>query len=609
MKIGAHYKGSGTCEFTVWAPLKKSVSLHLFSPFDRIIPLERNIEGYWKVSVHDITPGMKYLYVLDGALNRPDPASHFQPAGVHGVSEVIDHSFPWTDDLWVCFSLADMIMYEIHVGTFTPEGTFEAAQARLSELVSLGVNAVELMPVTTFPGERNWGYDGVYPFSVHPAYGGPEGLKRFVTACHNCGIAVIMDAVYNHFGPEGNYCADFAPYCTRKYHTPWGDAVNYDDRYNEGVRNFFIENTIHWLREYHIDVLRLDAVHGIFDESPRHILADMSEAVENFSVQSGRLHYLVAESDSNDTTVIRPREAGGYGINAQWCDDFHHALHTLLTGEKKGYYADFGSIEELKKSFEEGFVYSGQYSRFRQKPHGKPSRDIPAASFIVFSQNHDQAGNRPAGERLSALAGFEALKLAAGAVFLSAYIPLIFMGEEYAEDAPFFYFVSHTDTDLIRSVQEGRKREFSAFTWYKEPLDPQDPGTFLRSKIDWDKRRAGKHKVMLDFYRQLIALRKEIPVLSHSMKDGMFATTEGGGKVLTVRRQFKDSGIVCSMNFDKGPVRIVMNPGGGQWRKRLDSSETAWLGPGSTLPESIGSEAAFVLNPFSFVLYERKDSS
>ncbi len=606
MKTGAHYSSSGACEFTVWAPARKSVSLHVVYPVDQLIPLQKDPDGFWKTIRNSIHPGTRYFYQLDGVLERPDPASHYQPEGVHGPSEVVNHEFPWSDDLWVGLPLSDLVMYEMHIGTFTPEGTFEAARGRLRELASIGVNAVSLMPVAAFPGERNWGYDGAYPFAVHHAYGGPAGLKHFINACHGCGIAVFLDVVYNHLGPEGNYLADFAPYFTHRYQTPWGDAINYDERYSENVRGYFLENALYWLKEYHVDGLRLDAVHGIFDKSVQHILSELSEVVEKFSVLSGHIHYLVAESDSNDPILIRPRKSGGYGIDAQWCDDFHHSLHALLTRERRGYYVDFGTIENLKKSFEEGFVYSGQFSAFRKNPHGISSRDVPAAGFIVFSQNHDQVGNRASGNRLSTLVDFEALKLAAGAVFVSPYIPLIFMGEEYCEEAPFFYFVDHSDQALNKAVREGRVREFKSFAWEVEPPDPQDPATFLESRISWQKRGSGKHKVMLDFYRLLISLRKSIPALSHLSKDGMFAVVEPGHDILTVRRQFRESFIVCVMNFERESVHVVLNFPSGAWHKRLDSSETVWMGPGTGLPETIEGETAVLMKPLSLVLYERK---
>lgn len=398
MKIGAIFLEDGRCRFIVWAPLLKKVELRIFprsgarhdSPL--LVPMEKDGLGYWKAVVDDALPDRHYLYRLDGEKERPDPASYSQPDGVHNPSQVIDHSsFKWGDENWKGIPLSEMIMYELHVGTFTEEGTFDALIPRLDELLDLGINTIELMPVAQFPGERNWGYDGVHPFAVQNSYGGPSGLKRLVNECHKKGIAVILDVVYNHLGPEGNYLRDFAPYFTDKYKTPWGEAINFDDPYSDDVRNFFIENALYWFRKFHIDALRLDAVHAILDMSAKPFLEELAERVEDFSREVGREFYLVAESNLNDTKIIERRELGGYGIDAQWCDDFHHSLRVLLSGDNEGYYTDFGTVENLAKSLREGFVYSGQYSKYRKRSYGNSSKHIPAGQFIVFSQNHDRS--------------------------------------------------------------------------------------------------------------------------------------------------------------------------------------------------------------------------
>ena len=501
MRPGARYLGNGASEFVVWAPLVKNMAVKVVSAPERLVPMERNESGYWTAMVSDLPPGTRYLYRLDNDRDRPDPASHFQPEGVHGPSEIVDHTtFPWQDTTWKGLPLPSMIMYELHIGTFTEEGTFDAAISRLAGLKELGINAIELMPVSQFPGSRNWGYDGVYPYAVQNTYGGPEGLKRFVDACHNRGIVVILDVVYNHIGPEGNYVWDFGPYFTDRYRTPWGRAINFDGAFSDEVRNYFINNALHWVREYHLDALRIDAIHGIFDFSAKHFLQELGEAVHLEAEALGRSVYVIPESDLNDVRVINPAEIGGYGLDAQWNDDFHHALHALITGELKGYYEDFGKVEQLEKSLREGFIYSGQYSCFRKRRHGNDSKERPAHQFVVFSQNHDQVGNRMLGDRISKLASFEALKLAAGLVILSPSLPLLFMGEEYGEDAPFLYFVSHEDMDLIEAVRTGRKEEFKPFSWEGEPPDPQSEETFRASKLDWQKRTQGHHHVLLGFY-------------------------------------------------------------------------------------------------------------
>ncbi|MBI2877825.1 MAG: malto-oligosyltrehalose trehalohydrolase [Candidatus Tectomicrobia bacterium] len=609
MRIGAHYLGEGRGEFVLWAPFKKEMALRIVSPEERALPMEEGDRGYWHVVAEGIHPGALYLYRLDGTLERPDPASSCQPQGVHGPSQLVDHgAFPWAEEGWAGIPLPEMILYELHVGTFTPEGTFEAILPRLDALKELGINTLELMPVAQFPGERNWGYDGVYPFAVQDSYGGPEGLKRLVSACHQRGMAVVLDVIFNHLGPEGNYLMDFGPYFIEKYKTPWGQALNFDEAYSDEVRNFFLENALSWFQHYHLDALRLDAIHAIHDMSARPFLEELTEKVETFSHQQGRQFSLMAESDLNDVRVIRPRELGGYGMDLQWNDDFHHALHGLLTGETTGYYLDFGGIGHLVKAFKEGFVYSWQYSAYRKRHHGSSSADRPAHQFVVFSQNHDQTGNRMLGERLSQLVSFEALKLAAGVVLLSPYLPLLFMGEEYGEESPFLYFVSHSDAPLIAGVREGRKEEFQAFRWQGEPPDPQNLETFLQSKLRWEERTQGKHQILLALYRQLIQLRREIPALGNLDKGCLEVSGLEEERLLFLRRWHSESQVFCAMNFHPRERTFHPHLPPGRWKKRMDSSEETWMGPGPSLPEAIADGQAVTLNPLSFVLYEMEES-
>ncbi|MDY7033538.1 MAG: malto-oligosyltrehalose trehalohydrolase, partial [Thermodesulfobacteriota bacterium] len=482
---------------------------------------------------------------------------------------------------------------------------------RIDDLIHLGINTIELMPVAQFPGERNWGSDGVYPFAVQNSYGGPNGLKRLVNECHQRGMAVILDVVYNHLGPEGNYLWDFGPYFTDQYKTPWGSAINFDDAYSDGVRNFFTENALHWFLNYHLDGLRLDAVHGIVDISARPFLQELGEQVADYSMKAGRRFSLIAESNLNDSKVIKPKELGGYGLDAQWCDDFHHSLHTLVTGEASGYYIDFGRIDHLAKSMNEGFVYSGQFSRFRKRNYGNSSRERPANQFVVFSQNHDQIGNRMLGERMPTLTSFEGLKLAAGATFLSPYIPLLFMGEEYGEETPFLYFISHSDSDVIEAVREGRKEEFKDFLWKEDPPDPQSINTFLQSKINWEKRNKGIHSILLEFYRKLIQMRKAIPALSRLDKEKMTVGRSDEENVLCMGRQNKDNEaeILCLFNFNKNDVIMKALPFQceGRWRKILDSSEERWLGPGAILPDFTDQMSNVTLRSQSVVVYQREE--
>ncbi|MHB9027583.1 MAG: malto-oligosyltrehalose trehalohydrolase [Candidatus Latescibacterota bacterium] len=594
------------CVFLLWAPLRKSVDVFVDNRRERI-PLTPVLDGYWTATLSGVSPGMRYRYLLDGETERPDPASRFQPEGVHGPSEIVDGAaFPWGDSSWRGIPPERMIMYEIHVGTFTPEGTFDGVIGRLNDLSDLGVNALEIMPVAQFPGERNWGYDGVFPYAVQNSYGGPEGLRRLVDACHARGFAVILDVVYNHLGPEGNYLREFGPYFTSRYDTPWGEAVNFDGPYSDEVRNYFIENALYWLREFHMDALRLDAVHGVYDLSAYPFLAELNERVAAWSRESGRPVCLIAESDLNDTKVIRSRDMGGYGFDAQWNDGYHHALHTLITGERTGYYTDYGKIAHLVKSLREGFIVSGQFSSYRKRRHGNSSRDIPPRKFIVFSQNHDQVGNRMLGERLSALVSFEALKLAAGAVILSPYIPLLFMGEEYGEEAPFLYFVSHTDPELAKAVNEGRKREFAEFLCQGEAPAPGESETFFHSKVRWENRGEGKHAVLLRFYRDLIRLRKTVPAFANLDREGVDVSGDEQSRIVLLLRSHPSGGIMCIMNFSEREAEFRCGLPEGQWKIILDSSDAGWMGPGSLLPERLEPEIPVRIRPHCIAVYERE---
>jgi maltooligosyltrehalose trehalohydrolase len=552
MKIGSNYLGNGRCEFTVWAPTRDEVAVQIVSPSPRLLPMQKDEWGYFKVVAEDIEPGTLYFYKLSGELDRPDPASHSQPNDVHGPSEVVDHSkMNWTDAGWSGIPLEEMILYELHVGTFTPEGTFEAIIPRLKELYEFGVNAIELMPIAQFPGNRNWGYDGVFPYAAQHSYGGFEGLKKLVDAAHQQGIAIVLDVIYNHFGPEGDCTSDYGPYFTSSYKTAWGDAINFDREYSYGVRNYFIENALYWFEKFHIDALRLDASDHIYDIGVKYFLQELAENVDALSKKQGRKLYLTAENDLSDTKIIRPIESGGYGIDAQWNDAFHHCLHTLLTGEDSGYYEDYGTCEQMAKAFKQGFVYSGQYSPFRKKFHGSDSSTIPGHQFVVFTQNHDQVGNRALGDRLTHLVSFEALKLAAAVLLLAPNVPLIFMGEEYAEDAPFLYFVSHTDPKLVEVVREGRKKDFADFQIEGEFIDPFSEDTFHKCQLNWEKRQDGKHKVMLELYQHLIQLRRTIPALKNLDKHNLEASAIEEDKLMFLHRWTQNSQIFCIMNFSE----------------------------------------------------------
>ena len=476
--------------------------------------------GWWSVEVPD-PAGLRYRFSLDGGPPRPDPRSASQPGGIDGPSEVVDHrAFTWTDQEWRGAPLASSVLYELHVGTFTPDATFDAVRGRLDYLVDLGVTAVELLPVAEFSGDRGWGYDGVLLYAPHHAYGGPDALKRLVDACHGRGLAVVLDVVYNHLGPAGNYLGEYGPYVTDRYLTPWGAAVNLDGPGSDEVRRFFLDNALMWLRDYHLDGLRLDAVHAIVDTSATHILEELAVEVAALAAHAGRSLWLIAESDLNDPRVVRRTEVGGYGLDAQWSDDFHHALHSVLTGETAGYYADFGRMDQLATALRRAFVYDGAYSPHRARRHGRPIGDLSGTRFVGFSQNHDQIGNRAMGERLAALTGPGRLRIAAALELTAPFVPMLFQGEEWAASTPFQYFTDHRDPELARAVSEGRRAEFAAFGWRPEDVpDPQDPATWRRSVLDWEERDRPEHAAMLEWYRQLIRLRRSQPSLTDGRLD------------------------------------------------------------------------------------------
>jgi len=498
-------------QFRLWAPDASKVELRLD---DAALPMEKTAGGWWSAE-HESPPGAAYRYSIDGGEPLPDPRSAAQPDGVHGASRLVDHSaFPWTDSRWQALPLSAAVIYELHIGTFTREGTFESAIARLDHVVQLGVTHVELMPVTQFSGSWGWGYDGVDLFAPHCSYGCPEALKRLVDACHAKGLAVLLDVVYNHLGPIGNYLRQFGPYFSTRHSTPWGDAINMDGNGSAEVRRFLCDNALMWLRDYHFDGLRLDAIHAIFDFSARHFLEQLAREVDELEAQTGRHLVVIAESDLNDPRVITPREAGGFGIDAQWSDDFHHALHTVVTRETTGYYADFGTIADLAKALQCAFVYDGRFSKFRNRVHGRPPERLSGSHFLGYIQTHDQVGNRAKGERIEHLAGPELAKVAAALVMCSPFVPMIFQGEEFAASSSFLYFSDHREPEIGTAVSEGRRREFAAFGWNPDEVaDPQERATFEKSKLDWSEIEQEPHRGMLEWYRQLIALRRSTPCL------------------------------------------------------------------------------------------------
>jgi maltooligosyltrehalose trehalohydrolase len=522
--------------FRLWAPKAKRVRVQVA---EELCDLTPSAGGWWSAAVERGEPGSDYSYFLDDQERAlPDPRSLWQPHGVHGASRVLDHAaFPWSDGNWQAPPLPGSVLYELHIGTFTPEGTFDAAREKLSYLRELGVTHVELMPVAAFPGKHGWGYDGVDLFAPQAAYGGPEGLKRFVDACHAHGLAAILDVVYNHLGPSGNYLGMFGPYFTNAHHTPWGDAVNLEDAGSHEVRRFFCDNALMWLREYHFDGLRLDAVHAYMDRSAIHFMEQLATEVHELQAQTGKHVVVIAESDLNDPRLVRARDANGYGIDAQWSDDFHHALVTLLTGDRNGYYADFGTLADLAKSLQQAFVYDGRYSTYRDRRHGRSAVGVQGWRFLGYSQNHDQVGNRVKGERLVHLAGIARAKIAAALELTAPFTPMIFQGEEWAASTPFQYFTDHEDQELGRLVSAGRKKEFAAFGW--DPMDvpdPQDGATFERSKLDWEELNQEPHAALLDWYKRLIELRKSSPDLLHGDMESVAVQSSEEQQWLAMKR-------------------------------------------------------------------------
>ncbi|RCH55304.1 malto-oligosyltrehalose trehalohydrolase [Mucilaginibacter hurinus] len=575
-RIGVNFESGSNAHVRVWAPFAQKVEL-LLSKEAAKVTLKQADYGYWVAETDRLGAGDNYKILLDNETERPDPASLFQPEGVHGCSAAINpREFKWTDAAWQNHPLGDYVFYELHTGTFTPEGSFKAIVGKLDYLADLGITAIEIMPVGQFPGTRNWGYDGVCPFAVQNSYGGPYGLADLVDACHARGIAVVLDVVYNHMGPEGNYFNDFGPYFTEKYNTPWGNAINYDDAWCDGVRSYFIENALMWFRDFHIDALRLDAVHAIKDFSPKHILKEIKEYADQLMEVTGRTHYLITELDLNDPKFIEPLQRQGYGMDAQWIDEFHHALRVTAGGEKSGYYADFSGINHLAKAYTDAYVYDGIYSPHRQKNFGAKTSN-PGHQFVVFSQNHDQVGNRMLGERTSQLHSFEMQKLLAAAVIVSPYLPMLFMGEEWGETNPFQYFISHTDKDLIEAVRAGRKKEFEAFHNEGETPDPQAEVTFQRSKLQWDLQEQSHHKQLLNYYKALIGLRKEHPVLQRSGRAQLSADVDADKNVLLIHRWHHDQHILCVMNFS-GEIAHVGLPAEYSWRMLFASADARWCG-------------------------------
>ena len=612
LRFGASVRSGYSVEFRVWAPNLTSLAVRVMAGNEgepsRTIPMRQSSDSEFVATVPQVGAGADYVYVLDGERERPDPVSRWQPGGVHAPSRVVDPaSFRWSDQGWSGIPLRDFIIYELHTGTFTRDGTFAGVIARLPYLRDLGVTAIEIMPVAEVPGNRNWGYDGASLYASQSSYGGPTGLKKLVDACHQHGLAVVLDVVYNHLGPEGNYLPEFAPCFTDTHHTPWGKAINFDGPESDGVRRFIIDNALYWLTEYHVDALRLDAIHGIYDFGARHILDELSQAFQDQARRLQRQAWLIAESDLEDVRIINPRAKGGYAFDAQWHDDFHHALYALLTGQREGFLMDFGAVANLSKSVTEGFVFDWRYSHYRRRHYGSSSKNRPGEQFVGFIQNHDQVANTSRGKRLSSLVSSGQQKLAAVLTLSSPFLPLLFMGEEYGETAPFLYFTSFDDPGLAAAVTAGRKKELGSHYSESEFADPQAPGTFEHCKLDWSKTEVSPHAEILRLYRDLISLRRRHLSLANCRKELTEIQFNEQRKWLLMKRSDPSgSGALLVFNFSSEAQSIPVLDSDHSWRLALWTGDAIYGGGSGPRPvERPGSVSQLLLAGFEAAILIR----
>ncbi len=606
--LGATRAGEAT-HFRVWAPFAERLEVLLYEQ-NRYLALEKDTEHYFSGAVDTPSKDLRYSYRIDGTRERPDPASGHQPEGVHGPSSIVDHTFAWTDEHWAPPALEDSVIYELHTGTFSEAGTFTGIIPFLPYLQELGVTTIQLMPVAQFPGARNWGYDGVQLYAPHHDYGGSHGLKTLVNACHEHGLAVYLDVVYNHLGPEGNYLREYGPYFTDQYRSPWGDCVNLDGPYSDHVRLFFIQNAVYWLDLFHFDGLRLDATHALFDFSARPFLAQLSFAVEQWALKADRSVVLIAENDQSDRRLTLPREQHGLGLDGQWLDDMHHALHVALTGEQDGYYLDYQDPTLLAKVLREGFAYSGQYAPARKRRHGTDVSDLSTNRFVVATQTHDQVGNRMRGERLSQLTDFSGLKLAAGLLAVSPYVPMLFMGQEYGETAPFMYFVSHSDEQLVEAVRQGRAEEFKDFDWAGPVPDPQAADTFSACRLNHPLKDSGTHSMLFDFYKTLLALRRTHDAWTNPDRSKTSFISTRHPLAFCMQRSGESDAFLVFMNVSPDTPSSFSIPGGKNiWTKIIDSNAPQWTPedlPGNLPPDAFdaGDRIKLDLRPASFAIYQ-----
>ncbi|WP_312335995.1 malto-oligosyltrehalose trehalohydrolase [Sphingobacterium sp.] len=594
--IGIRFRGD-LCQIRVWAPMAKNVSCRLAENGEEIT-LHPEQYGYWYVESNLIAAGDFYKISVDGK-EFPDPASRAQPKGVHGPSQAVDLEFPWTDQNYQPAAQSDFIIYELHVGTFTSSHSFDGVIRKIPYLKNLGITAIEIMPVAQFPGERNWGYDGVFPFAVQDSYGGAAELQRLVDACHEVNIAVILDVVYNHIGPEGNYLPNFGPYFTDKYHTPWGEALNYDDRFCHGQRDFVLNNVRMWLEDFHIDALRMDAVHAIKDFSAHHILQEIRKETDDIIATSGKDRYLFVECDLNDRRFLDPLAKNGFGMDAQWLDEFHHALRVAVGEAKRGYYEEFNGLDDLAKAYEKAYVFDGNYSFHREKFFGTDANGISGDRFIVFCQNHDQVGNRMLGDRAASLYPQERTRLMAFAVFMSPYLPLLFMGEEWGTESAFPYFVSHGDPELVELVRAGRKQEFRDFLTDSQIPDPQDEAIFRKAVLDWDELNLESYQQHLLYYKSLIAFRKTNPLMKNLQRDELTVESLHDKNILLLHVKKDDSCMCIIMNFSDHTQQIKLSTDL-QWKLLFDTYK---MTKGISMDTVVSDSANVSLLPWSGNVY------
>jgi maltooligosyltrehalose trehalohydrolase len=575
-RTGAVADGDGLIRWRLWAPFASHVTLVLIDGKERReIAMNKEGRAYHVAAESGVRDGRLYAYRLDGGPERPDPCSLWQPEGVDGPSAVVfPGQFTWTDREWSGVRRPDLVFYEIHVGTFTPEGTFDAVIPRLGELRDLGITALEIMPVGQFPGTRNWGYDGVLPYAAQNSYGGPHGVQRLVDACHRHGLAVYLDVIYNHFGPESNYLGEFGPYFTDRYKTPWGDAVNYDRAGCDAVRDFVLDNVRMWLEEFHFDGLRLDAADTIFDLGAHHILRAIKEVADAVGERRGWPAVVMAESDLNDPRMLYPAERGGHGLDAQWMDDYHHAAHAFLSGERHGYYSDFGEALQLARVLEQPYLYAGEYSPFRDRKHGARAEGLAGDRFVIFLQNHDQVGNRASGDRLNTLMNCPAKqRLGASYLLLSPYLPLLFMGEEYGEENPFPFFCSFRGEELVRAVRDGRRRDYCTHDQQTEVPDPGAEATLASARLSWSWPEGSARAGLRRLHRDLLTARREWPALHDFVsRSARLMTDQNGSLVLELVRGTDPANAVRAFfNLDDRPYSLPADVRAG--KSTLFSSE------------------------------------